>query len=120
MWRTCVMRVFQVEERGPLLLPDLLVLLQLLLFFPEFGRTILRQETFLKPHLAKKGVQRDGPHHEAGVKGESGPQDLHAGPGVSLPIRCLTADQVDRCWAGDGEGARRAFSAKRPRHPALN
>lgn len=94
MWRTCVVRVLQVEKRRSLLLPHLLVFLQLLLGLPEIveGCTISRMQTFLKPYLAQKDVECDGSHHEAKIKRESGPQDLHAGPGVSLPINLTGAE----------------------------
>lgn len=98
-WRTCMMRVLQVEKRGSLLLPDLLVFLQLLPVVPQFvvGRDISLKETFLEPYLSQKHVQCDGSHHEPDVETESGPQDLHAGPGVSVSFN------FDRCRAGDGE-----------------
>lgn len=107
-WRTCVTRVLQVEKRRSLLLPHLLVFLQLLLELPQMvvGKAISRKETFLKPQLAQEDVQRDGSHHEAEIERESGSQDLHAGPGVSLSIN-LTGAELETVIT---EG----FSAKAP------
>lgn len=94
MWRTCVVRVLQVEKRRSFLLPHLRVFVQLFLVLPEIveGRTISRKETFLEPYLAQKDIQCDGSHHEAKIKKEFGSQDLHAGPGVSVTINLTGAE----------------------------
>lgn len=109
--RTCVVRVLQVEQRRSLLLPHLLVFLQLLPVLPEMleGRAE-GKETFLEPNLPQEDVQHDGSHHEADEKGESGSQDLHAGPGVSLSISWTGADAED----GDHGG----LFLQRPRRQA--
>lgn len=71
-----MVRVVEVEESGPLLLPDL-VLLGLLMRSVRAGG-LLRWHRPLKPHLPQKHVQREGPHHEARIEGEPGSEGLHA------------------------------------------
>lgn len=84
LWLTCVMRVLQVKKSRPLLFPYLLLFIDHVLV-PKFveARGTLRWEISLKPHLPQEHVQRESSHHETRVERESGPQGLHAGPGVS-------------------------------------
>lgn len=89
LWRTCMMRVLQVEKSGPIFLPVLLLFLELLLVVPEPVKCVLCWETFLKPHLPQKHVQREGSHHETRIEGESG---SHAGPGASLTFNLAGAE----------------------------
>lgn len=104
LWLTCVMRVLQVKKSRPLLLPYLFLFVDHLLVakFVEAGDT-LRWEIPLKPHLPQEHVQRESPHHETRVERESGPQGLHAGPGVSpsfnvSAVECRRQKQHGRFW----------------------
>lgn len=92
-FRTFMMRVFQVEQSRPLLLPHP-VFVQLLLVVANFVhvRGMLCGERLLKPHLPQKHVQREGSHHETRIKGESGSQGLHDGPSVSLSFNLAGAE----------------------------
>lgn len=83
-----MMRMFQVEQSRPLLLPHLLISLELLLGIMKSveGAALLNSQSPLKPHLAQKHVQYEGPHHKTHIEGESGSQGLHAGSGVSLSL----------------------------------
>lgn len=93
LWRTFMMRVFQVEKSRSLLLPYP-VFVKLLLVVAKFVdvRGMLCGERLLKPHLPQKHVQREGSHHEARIKGESGSQSLHDGPSVSLSFNLAGAE----------------------------
>lgn len=97
IWRTCMMRVLQVEKSRPLLLPYLLVFLELLLVVAKFVK--VGELSFLKPHLPQKHVQCEGSHHETGIERESGSQGLHGGPGVTLSFNLAGAEyEKERAW----------------------
>ncbi len=90
------MRVLQVEQSRPLHLPHLLVVPGMLLVVVgrEEAGGQLRRQTPLKPHLPQEHVQREGSHHEARIKRESGSEGLHAaGPGLS-PSQSVSTCQV--------------------------
>lgn len=108
IWRTWMMRMFQVEKSRPLLLPYL-VFVKLLLVVTKFveGRGMLCWERFLKPHLSQKHVECEGSNHETRIKGESGSQGLHDGPGVSLSFNLAGAEY-------DTERAINGFATKAP------
>lgn len=98
--RTYVVRVFEVEECGSLLLPDLLLFLQLLLEFAQIREAAGVRRSPLEPHLPQEHVQGERSHDEPRVEGEPGAPGLHAEPDV-----CRSRAR------GDGERARAAAAA---------
>lgn len=100
IWRTCMMRVLQVEKSRPLLFPYLLVFLELLLVVAKFVK--VGELSFLKPHLPQKHVQCEGSHHETRIERESGSQGLHGGPGVTLSFNLAGAEYERERESMDG------------------
>lgn len=103
---TCVMRVLQVEQSRPLLLPDLPLLLDLLLVVVEFlvAGGLLCGQALLKPHLPQKHVQGERAHHKARVEGEPGPEGLHAGPAARLAVSRFNSAGAGGDTGTDTEG----------------
>lgn len=92
-----MIRVPQVEKSRPLLLPFCpVVLLYCVMDFDEAGGLLCWQSP-LKPHLPQKHVQCEGSHNETQIKGDSGAEGLHAGPGGSLSLSL----NWGRCWVRD-------------------
>lgn len=94
------MRVLEVEQSRPLLLPDLplllLQLLQQLLVLVLLVVVVVRagglgcRQALLKPHLPQEHVQGEGPHHEARIEREPGSEGLHYSWTTSPFSSCLS------------------------------